>query len=294
MSHVLRIARASRFGILSAFALLALVFVGSPALAESWEQIPPNPRIGIEYIEPTSPGLINVYKALKARKVLEEMQRFYSPLDLPHHLTFVARECGVVNAWYDPVARSITICYEITAYDMKIAPETVSDDGLITREGVIVGDFIGTFLHESGHMMFHMYNAPVYGREEDAADEMAIFLALRANKEIERTVVKGIIYFWSKGKDPAGEFSDQKQYSDEHGTASQRMYNSLCLAYGGDPKEFQVFIDKGWLPKKRAEHCAAEYARLKVAFEKTIEPFLDQDLLARVAKTDWLTPEELK
>ena len=153
---------------------------------------------------------------------------------------------------------------------------------------------IGTALHESGHMMFHMLDVPVFGREEDAADEMASYMALQFNKDVARTIVKGFVYFWSRSKDPPSEAYAGRYFSDDHGTASQRMYNTLCLAYGGDPKTFQEFVDKGWLPKERAGHCAEEFAILQRAFEKTVEPFLDHDLMIRVQKADWLTPEELK
>ena len=45
-------------------------------------------------------------------------------------------------------------------------------------------------------------------------------------------------------------------FADEHGTSSQRFYNTMCLAYGGDPQTFKEFVDKGWLPKDRAANCA--------------------------------------
>ena len=274
----------------------------SPAFAETWEDIPPNPQIGIHYEEPTSPELNGVYAYMKDRKVLEQIQRFLSPLRLPAHLDVVMLECDPnhdspdhgENAYYTPVLRQLRLCYEFVAADIKAAPETATDDGFITREASIVGDFMGTALHESGHMMFHMLRVPVFGREEDAADEMATYMAFKFNKDIERTIIKGFAYYWATKKDPPGEASGSVYFSDNHGTASQRMYNTLCLAYGGDPETFQEFIDRGWLPKARADHCAKDFAQLKLAFEKTIEPFLDEDLMARVSKVDWLTPAELK
>jgi hypothetical protein len=72
------------------------------------------------------------------------------------------------------------------------------------------------------------------------------------------------------------------------------MYNALCLAYGGDPKTFAEFVDRGWLPKERAADCADEYNQVKRAFAKTILPFIDRDLMVRVQNAEWLTPEELK
>jgi Putative metallopeptidase len=68
----------------------------------------------------------------------------------------------------------------------------------------------------------------------------------------------------------------------------------LCLAYGGDPLTFQEFIDRGWLPKKRADHCDQEFTQLKLAFANTVLPFIDQELMARVQQTQWLTADELK
>jgi hypothetical protein len=72
------------------------------------------------------------------------------------------------------------------------------------------------------------------------------------------------------------------------------MYNSLCLGYGGDPQTFQEFIDRGWLPKERAQYCGEEFAQLKLAFVKTILPFIDRPLIQRVQQAEWLTPDELK
>ena len=298
MSRVRRFASA----ILGPLALMVGGLVCSSGWAESWEQIPVNPRVDIEYRAPKSPNLTNVYETMKARRILEEMQRFLSPLRLPHHLQLVMDECDPNfqggeegnNAWYSPDNRSITLCYEFVAFDIKLAPETATPDGLITREAAIVGDLVGTALHESGHMMFHMFNVPVFGREEDAADEMAIYMAMKFNRDIERTIVKGFVYAWSQDKDPASESRGMQNFADEHGTASQRMYNTLCLAYGADREQFQEFVDKWWLPKKRAEHCTEEFDRLKLAFEETLQPFIDQEMMARVRKTDWLLPEELK
>ena len=75
---------------------------------------------------------------------------------------------------------------------------------------------------------------------------------------------------------------------DEHGTSQQRYFNTLCLGYGGDPQLFQDFVDRGWLPKERAENCADEYQQVRLAFVKTLLPFIDQDMMKKVRETDWL------
>jgi Putative metallopeptidase len=278
---------------LLALALAASAVLGSPAAAQTWESIPANPDVDITYVAPASPQLASVYQALKKRRVLEEMQHFLSPLRLPHRLQLVTRQCNTANSFYRSSDRSLTLCYELVAAIMKEAPETVSPDGFITHEEAIIGNLIGTMLHESGHMMFDMFDVPVFGREEDAADETASFMAMQFNKDVERTIVKGFVYAWARETDPSAS-APMSAFSDEHGTASQRMYNALCLAYGGDPQTFQEFVDRGWLPKSRAVHCGEEFTQLKRAFTKTILPFIDQDMMARVKKAQWLSAAELK
>ena len=287
--------RATRFppAVVVGLALVTSAVLATPVVAQTWESIPANPRVEIEYLAPTSAQLENVYKSLQERKILEELQHFLAPLHLPHPLRLLAKQCGVVNAFYNPSNRSLTICYELVAEIIDSAPQTVSEDGFVTREAAIVGNLIGVLLHEGGHMLFDMLDVPVFGREEDAADETASFMALQFNKDVARTIVKGFVYFWAREQDPAAS-APMGVWSDEHGNASQRMYSALCLAYGGDPQTFQEFVDRGWLPKKRADHCDQEFAQVKRAFVNTVLPFIDQDLMARVQQTQWLTADELK
>jgi hypothetical protein len=289
------LARATRCpqAVLAGLTLLVFAGLARPAAAETWESIPANPRVEIEYRLPESAQFQSAYQSLKDRKFLEELQHFLAPLRLPHSLRLLTKQCGMVNAFYSPYDRSLTICYELVADIIDQAPRTVSEDGFITREAAIVGNLVGVVLHEGGHMLFDMLDVPVFGREEDAADETASFLALQFNKDVARTIVKGFVYSWAREQDPAVS-APISVWSDEHGQASQRMYNALCLAYGGDAQTFQEFVDRGWLPKKRADHCDLEFTQLKLAFVKTVLPFIDRDLMTRVQQTQWLTADEMK
>ncbi len=275
-----------------ALALAAGRLAASPAAAadQGWESLPVNPRVSIEYAAPRAERLKVIYQYVQKRRVLEELQHFFAPLHLPHRLLLQFLQCDQVNAFYSPAKRSLLICYEMIESDLKSAPATVTPDGFITRQGAVIGDLVATALHETGHMLFDMLDVPVFGREEDAADEMAHFIALQFNKDVARLIVKGDIYYWANRKDPQSMAS----YSDVHGTASQRMYNGLCLDYGADPETFKEYVDKGYLPKKRAEHCAAEYALVTDAFIETVMPFLDQEILKRVQEARWFTEEEMK
>ena len=274
----------------------ALAAAGAPpASAENWQSLPVNPDVSIAYNPPAAASLQDAYQALKQRQVLEELQHFLAPLHLPHHLLLQTAQCNQVNAFYNSGDRSLTLCYELVDYVIRLAPQTVSQDGLVTRQAAIFGNVIGILLHEGGHMMFDMFDVPRFGREEDAADENSSFLALQFGPEVAQTIIRGYAYMYEVAHFNApNAATPMTAFADEHGTDQQRLYNTLCLAYGGQPKLFAPFVDRGLLPKSRAAGCAAEYAQIQYAFADTILPFIDPALMARVRQTEWLTPDELK
>ena len=92
----------------------------------------------------------------------------------------------------------------------------------------------------------------------------------------------------SKPKRPEGAKlnpdMDRLGYSDPR----LRNYNLLCLAYGADPQLFSDFVEKGHLPKERAEGCKEEYQQVVYAFQQLIEPHLDPVLANEVMDKSWL------
>jgi hypothetical protein len=272
--------------------IVASCMAGSPMLQSQGAraQAPSeltNSKIEFAYFPPKSMKYHAIMERLKSRQVLESLSQFLSPLRLPHKLFLVTIECGNnPSPRYVPSNSAILLCYEFNEILDRVAPKPGMPAQGFTRDEVIVGSFVGVVLHEAGHAVFDMLDVPVFGREEDAADEMASFLALQFSKEVARTVTRGYAYFWSVLGNP----KEWSQFSDEHGTSSQRFYNTLCLGYGGDPQTFKEFVDKSWLPKERAANCAAEYQQIKLAFEKTILPYIDIDLMKQVQAKDWLKP----
>jgi hypothetical protein len=77
-------------------------------------------------------------------------------------------------------------------------------------------------------------------------------------------------------------------FADEHGLPAQRFYNVLCTAYGADAKLFADLVEKGYLPKERAEGCEFEYEQIGRAMTKLIRPYIDQKLAKRVRAKQWL------
>jgi hypothetical protein len=269
-----------------AVAIAAVVAQLSPGAAQPRPpELAANTRVMIDYIDPRLPKSQATLDRLRKRQVLEELAMFLSPLRLPRVLRVRTMSCGNVNAYYVFKEWAINLCYEYYEHMEAIAPggNAPAPQGY-TRDEVVVGGFIDAIFHELGHALFDILDVPVFGREEDAADQLSAFLMLQFGPDVARTTIKGAAYTYLVSKNPR----TRTEFADEHGTASQRFFNYVCLAYGGEPAAFRDYVDNGVLPKARAEGCAREYQLVRRAFAKTIYPHIDQELMKKVRSVPWL------
>ena len=241
-------------------------------------------RIQISYVPPKNPAHESVFRLLKERQVLEKFKEFLSPLRLPRALGLKVEGCeGVSNAWYGDDA--ITVCYEYIDDILRNAPKETTPAG-VTRVDAIVGPTLEVFLHEVGHAVFDYLSVPVLGREEDAADQFAAYLLLQFAKGDARRLIAGVAY--SYYLDASKPTTKKNPFADEHGLPAQRFYNVLCIAYGADSKLFADLVEKGYLPKDRAEGCDGEYEQVALAMKKLIRPYIDQTRAKQVRAKRWL------
>lgn len=268
-------------------------------------------NIIIDYVEPIRPEFLDIDKddpnyakyedeyremneirtRLQKWRLLEELGAFLAPVRLSGSLRLVAKECGTINAFYNKLDRSITLCYEEVRLTEKIAPRSTTEQG-ISRTDAIVGSAISTLLHESGHALYNLLQIPILGREEDAADQIAAYVMLQFGRDVARMTIKGAAWFWLSVdrlmQDSANPRSD---LADEHSTPRQRFVTFLCMAYGKDPEGFKDFVNIGWLPAQRSAECAREYAQADLAFRKTVLPYVDADLMKQVLAKQWVRPD---
>jgi hypothetical protein len=261
-------------------------------------------RIRIRYELPKNPEHQELYESLKENQVLETIQQILSPLRLPNPgLLVKTMGCdGMINSWYnngDPgdAGPTIHMCYELLQNIIKISStEDVRPN--VTRHDAIVGQFLFWTLHETGHAVFDIFQVPLFGREEDAADLFAAYIMLRFGKDQARRWIEGAAY-------TSDEFMADvpwgKNYASVHGLPEQRFYNLICLAYGADPITFadvtgnmaNTMTQHGVLPKRRADDCDYEFQSLDRAFKSQIRPHVDLEVAKRVFDTTWF-PEPLR
>jgi hypothetical protein len=261
-------------GLLAACAAFAMAVPASAAELNT-------DRVRAELIAPKNPAHRPIYDELKQERLVERIAEFLAPFRLPREVVMKVEGCdGVVNAFYGDGV--ITICYEYLDYIRDNARQAQAA-GEPTPATAIVGATIDVFLHEMGHAVFDLLEVPLFGREEDAADQFSAYLLLHLGGDQARPLIQGIAFLGRRETHAAMANHQQlKHYADEHGLPAQRYFNLLCTAYGFDERLFSDVVGPGRLPADRAEGCDDEYAQLHNAFRKLIWPHIDQARLKAV------------
>jgi hypothetical protein len=278
-------------GMVGTFLLgLAVVWAAAAAVPAS-AQPAKTDRVEIQYVAPKSPEHQQVLDLLKEHRTLEKIKELLSPIRLPRKLLIKTEGCdGVSNAWYD--GEAVRVCYEYLDEVWKNVPDRTTAHGVAPIDALI-GPVVDVFLHEAGHAVFDFLKVPLFGREEDAADQFSVYIMLKMEKDEARRLVLGNAYQYKGDLQSPTVSMPLKKFADEHGTPSQRFYNVLCLAYGADKELFADFVSKGLLPSDRAEGCEDEYAQVAFAFDRLIQPHVDRKIAGRLNKR-WLLPVDTR
>jgi Putative metallopeptidase len=279
-----------------AVALTAVAFALSQAAIAQAPSIPANPQIDVAYVPPTDANLVPIYDRLRDRKVLETLQQFLAPLKLERRLLVKFDQCGATSLRYKPGA-AVTVCYEYIGQIERLAPRTTVAlvQGGVTPESALVGPVVQQVLHELAIALFDQLDVPVWGRLDDAADRVSAFIMLQFGSGVAWNTIVGTTWFL------AGNATLPPDFADVRGAIAQRYYTTLCIAYGGEKRgqfgtkalpgfsEFVKTTAAGSLPASRAANCADEYDLIRQAFDDTIMPRLDPELLKQVQGVNWVS-----
>jgi hypothetical protein len=283
---------------------VAVVVIGTllPNLSTAQSQPPAAPsgqsdRVSVVYVPPNNFSFQEVYELLRQRSALEKVKEILSPFRFPEQLTVETTECGAVNSYYQRknFKPTVTICYEFLKRILELLPNETTPAGL-TPTDAAVGQFFWVTFHEVGHAAFDMFNVPIFGHEEDAADNFATFIMLQFGKGQARRLIKGAAWAWRAylgdyQKNPVVQ-TRLAAFATDHGLPQERFYNLVCLAFGANSQEFADF--ESFLPPTRSPNCSHEYQTLVRAFRQEIRPHIDQEQARAVLDTDWLQEVEEK
>jgi len=248
-------------------------------------------RMLVEYVPPTNPEHQPLYELLKKHRVLERLQEVFSPFQFPIDLKLRTVGCnGTSNAWYH--RPDVNVCYEYLDEIHQMIPKADSPQAP-TQADCMLGQIFYIFGHEMGHAIFDVFDVPLFGDAENAADQFSTYMMLQFGKDQAKALITGAASVYKKYIQTTYVSAPLAAFSDVHAAPAQRFYNMICLAYGADPILFAEFAEKDtkdYLPKDRARNCKNEYDQMTLAFSGAIRPHLDQRLEKQVLDMDWLPP----
>ena len=152
--------------------------------------------------------------------------------------------------------RAVSVCYEYLEEIMKTLPSENAPMG-ITRSDAMIGQFFYVFAHEFGHAAFDIFAMPIFGNEEDAADQFATYVMLQFGKDDARRLITGAAFAYERYVQNPEVSAPLAAFSDVHAPPAQRYFNMLCLAYGANEALFADVVERGYLPKTRAKKLQA-------------------------------------
>jgi len=142
------------------------------------------------------------------------------------------------------------------------------------KDGVefVTGNVLFVLGHETAHALISVFEIPVIGREEDAADALATVVSIKmANSFADRVIVnaaKG--WFLSDQRDRKQGIPSP--FYDEHGLDVQRAYYIVCLLVGGAPDKFLNLAKEVKLPEERQKTCKFDYSNAEWSWDEVLKP----------------------
>jgi hypothetical protein len=135
-------------------------------------------------------------------------------------------------------------------------------------------DAVFTLYHESGHLLVHELGLPVLGKEEDAADSLAvvqIFKNTTDDDELFNTMndVADGWYYSSLGMTD----EDIDTY-DDHSLDIQRANAMVCMMVGANPDEFGETADTFEMDPDQQDACAGTYQQAVDSWTAELAPHL--------------------
>lgn len=142
------------------------------------------------------------------------------------------------------------------------------------QDGVefVTGNVLFVLAHETGHALISVFEIPVLGREEDAADALASLVALKMGNSFADRVVSNAARGWFLSDQRDRKEGTSSPFYDEHGLDLQRAYYIVCLMVGGAPEKFKPLANEVKLPEERQKTCKFDFSNVEFSWEEVLKP----------------------
>jgi len=167
------------------------------------------------------------------------------------------------------------LCVALASPALAAAPKApLTDEQQLEAMDFAMHDAIFTLYHESGHLLVHELGLPVLGKEEDAADALAVVQIFKTTTDpdelfnIMNDVADGWYYSSLNMTD-----EDIDTY-DDHSLDIQRANAMVCMMVGANPDEFADTADSFEMDPDQQDACADTYDQAVTSWDAELAPHL--------------------
>ena len=249
----------------SLFIACFMVLFAGPASVSAAE-----PRIRVVFDEPVRAVDRAALEAIKDAKTVEQFVRHVES-NFVLQRPLILRFGGDDGPLADLDTGTIHVPYDhLVQIDRRFAQSKYRRKG-IDRKEATQHVLTESLFHELGHVLIDTYGLPVAGKEEDAADGLAIMALIRLYPNgREMAISSADLYaIWARDNTP-----EKEDFFGEHSLDIQRHYSTLCHVYGSDPKGYAWLAQKAGFPKERRDRCEVDFQILDESWLLLLEPHL--------------------
>ncbi len=243
-------------------AIICSLFIITSACAEN--------RARAVYEKPGSAIEAVIKKELKTSDSIESVVTLINEnfhLSEPLDIVFGGEE----GPLYDSEENKILIPYSfVQEVKQRFIAANYSETGVSATDATLDA-LMHTLFHELAHALVFMYELPVVGKEEDAADGLATVLLIDLFEDGQEISISAADLFDLESED-IEEFAEG-DFWDEHSLDIQRYYSTLCYVYGSGPNKYAYLSKQADFSQERAELCIEEYENRSKSWILLLKPY---------------------
>ncbi|MEM7617831.1 MAG: DUF4344 domain-containing metallopeptidase [Pseudomonadota bacterium] len=252
---------------LSLILLLTVMFVHFPTATSA-----SSPAIEFRFEEPGNEVNAEILKAIKAEGFIQviknELSRDVS-LSEPIIVDFMQLKDPDEGPYYDPEEKKIVIPYHFWTYVYDELNQDAQGEMATDELNILTGDIIIHMLyHEIAHALIDVKELAITGREEDAADELAVLMILDHFEKGTYIALTAADFFELEGS-YQDEITDEDLFG-EHALDDQRFFNILCLVYGYGDAEAKEIMTELEVDEERLGICEEDFDKRRTAWDKLL------------------------
>lgn len=133
----------------------------------------------------------------------------------------------------------------------------------------LVGTAIDVMFHEAGHMVIDVYDIPMLGQEEDAADNFATLALLSMEDDYANAaLMQGIAGWYLMG---AYLSEEELQFFGEHDLSIQRASRKVCHLISSEPEDYGSLAQDLEMDEYTVEGCSYRFAQTLEDWVRVLE-----------------------